>query len=69
MLFKRRYMQIGLTITTGRFILKCCRKGDVAHWLERLTASPVMHASRFRTPLFPCGVFRETSLFLPCECD
>ena len=44
------------------------REGDVALWLERLTASPVMHASRFRTPLFPCGVFRETTLFLPSRC-
>ena len=35
------------------------QEGDVAQWLERLTASPVMHASRIRTPLFPCGVFRE----------
>ena len=32
------------------------REGDVAQWLERLTASQVMHASRFRTPLFPWGV-------------
>ena len=32
----------------------------MAQWLERLTgtASLAMHASRFRTPLFPCGVFR-----------
>ena len=44
------------------------REGDVALWIERLTASPVMHASRFRTPLFPCGVFRETTLFLPSRC-
>ena len=41
----------------------------MAQWLERLTVSPVMHASRVRTPLFPCGVFIETALFLPSQCD
>ena len=45
------------------------REGDVAQWLERLTASPVMHAFRVRSPLFPCGVFREAALFLPSQCD
>ena len=45
------------------------REGDVAQWLERLTASPVMHASRLLTPLFQGGVFRETALFLPSQCD
>ena len=29
----------------------------------------VMHASRFQTPLFLCGVFREISLFRPSRCD
>ena len=38
------------------------QRGDVAQWIERLTASAVMHASRVRAPLFPCGFFRETSL-------
>ena len=46
-----------------------CFEGDVTQWLERLTASPVMHASRFRKPLIPCGVFRETSMFIPYQCD
>ena len=44
-------------------------EGDVAQWLERLAASPVMHASRVRTPLFRCGVFREAALILPSQCD
>ena len=44
-------------------------QGDLAQWLERLTASPVMHVSLVRTMLLPCGVFRETSLFLPSQCD
>ena len=34
-------------------------EGDVAQWLERL------QATRSRTPLLPCGVFREAALFLP----
>ena len=34
------------------------KEGDLAQWLERLTASPVMHASRVRSPLILCGVFR-----------
>ena len=46
-----------------------CREGDVAQMLEHLTASPFMHASRFRAPLFPYGIFRETSLFLPPQSD
>ena len=40
------------------------REEDVVQWIERLTASPVMHASWFRTQLIMCWVFRETSLFL-----
>ena len=53
-----------------RGTLSCSRReGDVAQWLERLTASPVMHAFRVRSPLFPCGVFREAALFLPSQCD
>ena len=40
---------------------QCTILGEVAQWLERLTASSVMHASRFRTLLFPCGVFGETA--------
>ena len=37
--------------------------------VEGLTASPVMHASRVRTPLMLRGVFREISLFLPSRRD
>ena len=45
------------------------REGNVAQWLERLTASPVMYASLVRTPLFPFGIFREIALFPPSQCD
>ena len=34
------------------------REGDVAQWLERLTASPIMHVSLVRGPLILCRVFR-----------
>ena len=32
-------------IKGGLLCINSARKGDVAQWLERLTASPVMHAS------------------------
>ena len=37
--------------------------------VERLTASPVMHASRVRTPLILLGFFRKISLCLPSQFD
>ena len=37
--------------------------------VERLTAPPVMHAFRIRTPLFLNGVFREITLFLTSQWD
>ena len=59
------YSRFSLTFA----IYRVAGEGDVAQWLEHLTASPVMHASRFQIPLFPCGVSREAALFLSSECD
>ena len=47
----------------------CPQKRGRGALVERLTASPVMHASRVRAPLILIGVFREISLFPPSHCD
>ena len=56
-------------IKTVPVLKELIREVDVVQWLERLTASPVMHASRVRTPLFRYGFLREIALFVPSQCN
>ena len=49
--------------------LKSLKRRGRGAMARAMTASPVMQASRGQTPLFEGGVVRETSLFLPYQCD
>ena len=55
-----------MTETTG-FNHRLRSKRGCGALVERLIVSPVMYASRGRTPLMLRGVFREISLFLPSQ--